>query len=633
MLSYSSFDEFLADGIGAEVTEVMIGGVIYRQRTSQPLHEDFRHQDAEGDWWSPDYFVVVAAGQSNMVGAGSGGDQAVDGNVMVYNPETGMIEAWDYPNIRNNLYIPFANDIAQSLGRPVLVIAGPVSGSRIDSWLETGSGVNWVALDADVRAALALAGQDHVDSFLWHQGESDYPLAPATYAALMTAFIAQVRGADWAGDAMAVLVGELSREGVNSAQNTALQILEQSMSGDALLRFVSSVGLNAFDTVGVHFDGEALVEFGHRFFAALMAILEETPAAPNSAPYLDVKPGAPVSLVVHEGEELHLSADLFFSDAEGDALWLYGALGKRAPYFLDNEGGDLVIRPGFDATGTHTLYVYASDGQLDGPRWTLTLTVLEALPGATIGTNTFGRLLSSWATAEDAMAAITASRGLDILSAGAMPSGHALDVTADNLTIRGGAGVFGELVLAPAVLRVTLAGEAAFGVTGNDLANLLTGNAGANVMEGGRGADRLYGGGAADVLRGGEDKDQLYGGDGDDLLQGGASDDKLVGDAGDDRLEGGTGRDQYYGGAGADVFVFAAGNSYCGIQDFVAAEDRIELSGWAGIDSAAEFLAASKVQSFVTSQTYGVRLTIGTDQVVIYHASLADLNDSTMIFV
>lgn len=632
MLAYSSFDEFLADGSAGDVDEVMIGGVIYRQRQSQPQHQDFRYQDGDGDWWSPDYFVVVVAGQSNMVGAGTGGDLTTDPDVMVYNPETGQIEPWRYPNARNNLYIPFANDIAQSMGRPVLVVQGAVSGSRIDSWLETGSGVNWDALDADVRAALAQVGQDHVDSFLWHQGEGDYPLAPTTYAALLTAFIAQVRGADWAGESMAILVGELSREGVNSAQNVALQQLEQSLSGDALLRFVSSVGLTAFDTVGVHFDGESLVAFGHRFFDALRDILEGTPVPADTAPYLDVKPGAPVTLVMHEGETLHLSADLFFSDAEGDALWLYGALGRRAPYFLDGDGGDLVLRPGYDATGTHTLYVYASDGQLDGPRFALTLTVLDAQPGASIGTNTFGRLLSSWATAEEAMAAITASRGLDVLSAAAMPSDHALEVTRDNLTIRGGAGVFGTLALAPAILRVTLAGEAGFAVEGNGLANYLTGNAGNNVMRGGAGNDRAYGGVGDDLLQGDGGADQLYGGDGDDGLLGGAGDDKLYGGLGGDRLEGAAGRDQCYGGAGADTFVFTVGDGACYVQDFVAEEDRIEIAGRAGIDSVDSFLSAATVQSFATSTTWGLRLTIGGDQIVLYHVALADLTPDTMVF-
>ncbi|QLQ20124.1 MAG: hypothetical protein HZT43_18245 [Exiguobacterium profundum] len=197
MLAYSSFDEFLASGTSGDVTEVMIDGVLYRQRAGQPAHLDFRYQDGDGDWWSPDYFVVVVAGQSNMVGAGTGGDLTTDPDVMVYNPETGQIEPWRYPNARNNLYIPFANDIAQSM---VTGAGGAGGGERVAHRQLAGDRVGGELGCAGRRCAAALAqvGQDHVDSFLWHQGEGDYPLAPTTYAALLTAFIAQVRGADWA---------------------------------------------------------------------------------------------------------------------------------------------------------------------------------------------------------------------------------------------------------------------------------------------------------------------------------------------------------------------------------------------------------------------------------------------------
>lgn len=668
MLEFTSFADFLASGLEDSVSEVSIGGVTYRQRDSQPLHQEFRYQDTGGAWWSPDYYVVVAAGQSNMVGAGMDGDRSTDPNVMVLDAATGALVPWSYPNIRNNLYIPFANELAESLGRPVLVVPAAVSGSRIDSWLESGSGVNWDAMDASVRAALAAVGQDHVDSFLWLQGESDYPLTTESYAALMTAFIGQVRGADWAGEAMAVLVGELSREGVNAAQNQALQALELAMKDDGLLRFVSSVGLNSADLNGVHFDGASLVDYGHRFFEALKDILAGAPVPEDTAPYLDVKPDAPSSITMYEGDKVHLSADLFFSDAEGDAMWLYGALGKRAPYFLANEDGDLVLQPGFDAAGTHTLYVYASDYQLDSVRHALTVTVLEAPPGASIGTSTFDRVLSTWATAEDAMAMITKSRGLDILRQAAMPD-HPLEVTQENLFIRGDAGISGDLTLAPDVLRVTLQGGASFGLFGNDLANYLTGNDGANRIFAGIGDDRAYGGGGDDLLFGEDGADMLYGGDGidlvfgglgndrlfgedgndrlegedgadlmyggngDDLIFGGLGDDRLYGDGGNDRLDGSTGKNQYYGGAGADVFVFSAGETQCILQDFSLAEDRIEVVGRAGIDSLDDLLGAAKIQSFTTSQTWGVRLTIGGDQLLIYHVTLAELSNDQFLFV
>jgi len=100
------------------------------------------------------------------------------------------------------------------------------------------------------------------------------------------------------------------------------------------------------------------------------------------------------------------------------------------------------------------------------------------------------------------------------------------------------------------------AGTAALALTGNELANRVIGNAGANILSGGAGDDRIEGG------------------------------------AGNDRLIGGLGRDELFGGSGADTFVFAQAAESRSvvrsdgwkslpdrISDFVAGEDKIDLSG------------------------------------------------------
>lgn len=634
MAEFQTFSDFLASGLETSLTEVSVSGVTYRLRDAQPLHADYRHQDSAGHWWSPDYLVVVAAGQSNMVGAASGGEKALDPNVMTYNLATGTITASSYLGNggRNNLYIPFANELSQSTGQPVLVIAAPVSGSRIDSWLLSKTGANWLALDAAVTQALALIGQDHVDSFLWHQGEGDYPLSTATYSALMTTLIGQVRGAAWAGDAMAVLVGELSREGVNAAQNQALQALELAMAGDPLLRFVSSTGLNSADADGVHFDGPSLVAFGHRFFQALTDILQGNPVPADAAPVLALAPDAPSLVTVVEGQELRLSADLFFSDPDGDDLWLYGAVVKRQPHFLASENGDLVLRPGYEAAGTHQVQIYASDGQLDSLRHTITVTVLDAVPGASLTTFDFSRVLASHFTAELAMAAAAKSRGIDILEATALPVDRPLDVIWENMAIRGAAGVEADLVLAAPILKLTLAGAADFDVTGNALANYLVGNTGDNLLTGVQGNDRLFGNDGSDDLQGNAGADSLYGGDGDDILWGGVDADKLYGGGGADRLIGGAGKNSLYGGEDSDVFVFTPGEIQCLVQDFEVGQDRVEVSGRAGIVDFDSLMSVARLQSFATSATFGVRLTIEGEQLMLYRVTAADLSADMFLF-
>lgn len=566
-VQFSTFAEFLASGLETSVTEVSISGVVYRLRDTQPLHDDYRHQDSSGMWWSPDYYVVVAGGQSNMVGSAAGGAMVENPNVQFFDHTTGTIIDASYSASvistggRNNLYIPYANAIAEDLGRPVLIIAQPVSGSRIDSWLESGSGHLWDALDASVRAALGLVGQSDVDSFIWLQGESDFPLRTEAYQALLTEFIGQVRGADWAGDAMAMLIGELSREGVNANQNVALQALEIAMRDDPLLRFVSSTGLNSNDQNGVHFDGPALVALGERFFAALQEILAGGDPGPvNEAPVVTLAPDAPTELVLYEGESLSLSPYLFFSDPEGDTLWLYGSHSRRSQYFLSNVDGDLVLSPRFDAAGTYRLYVYASDGQLDSVPHELSVTVLDRPPLVHLLTMDYARVISGYADLDLALVAAVKSRAIDILHQDAVSDDGPAVVGKDNLKINGAAGIHADLVLAAGVLRVTLDGAADFSLVGNADGNTIFGNLAGNLIDGMDGLDRIYGGGGNDSLIGGSGQDFLYGGEGDDTLTGGEGDDRLYGDVGQDLVNGGDGNENIYGGDGGDSLQGEAGN-------------------------------------------------------------------------
>lgn len=634
MADFATFEDFLASGLASGLTEVSIGGVIYKQRAAAPLHEDFRYQDSDGTWWSPDYYVVVAGGQSNMVGGAGGAEQVLDPNVMMYDPASGTIVPSYYANSRNNLYLPYANELAETLGRPVLVVAAPVSGSRIDTWLESGSGTNWDTLDARVQAALALVGQDHADNFLWLQGESDFPIKPADFVALLTEFIGQVRNASWAGEAMAMLIGELSREGVHATQNQAMQLMELAMRDDPLLRFVSSTGLTSDDLNGVHFNGQSLVDYGHRFFEEMMEILSGTPDAGigNTAPFVQVQAGAPLVLTVSEGQELRLSPDLYFADAEGDSLWLYGSQTRRSVYFLDNDDGDLVIRPLFNAAGVYTLRLYASDGELDSQTFNITVTVTDATPLATVNDRGFTKEYYGAADAEQALHLIAKSRGVDILSQAAMPEDGRLDVDQDNLTIRGGADIQGVLELSDVARRVTLAGSAALDVETSDKSTTVYGNGAGTAVTGGNGADRFYGYAGNDTLNGGAAADYLFGGDGADDLSGERGDDRLYGEAGDDLLAGGTGKNQYWGGTGADVFVFSDGETMCLIQDFSATEDHILVVGRSGITDYASFMAEASVLSFTTSQVHGVRFTIDGEQLQLFGVTMADLTADRFLF-
>lgn len=97
----------------------------------------------------------------------------------------------------------------------------------------------------------------------------------------------------------------------------------------------------------------------------------------------------------------------------------------------------------------------------------------------------------------------------------------------------------------------------------------ITPGAGAE-QEGTKGGDRLSGGAGADLIRGHGGDDSLFGGAGRDILCDGA------------------GRDQLRGGAGGDLFVMAADGEPDTILDFDMADDRLDLSGWRFLRSAAQ---------------------------------------------
>jgi len=150
------------------------------------------------------------------------------------------------------------------------------------------------------------------------------------------------------------------------------------------------------------------------------------------------------------------------------------------------------------------------------------------------------------------------------------------------------------------------------GTTGSDR---LTGKENVDdVIDAKGGSDMLYGLSGNDTLKAGAGSDLLYGGAGNDKLEGGANDDLLFGEAGNDRLDGGAGKDWLTGGAGNDVFVYARGNGADNVADFVAGQDKIDLSAF-GLGDMAQLAASAKVVSSGNSSMYidfgtGDRLTI-----------------------
>ena len=156
-------------------------------------------------------------------------------------------------------------------------------------------------------------------------------------------------------------------------------------------------------------------------------------------------------------------------------------------------------------------------------------------------------------------------------------------------------------------------------LTGSDQRDILGGDANPNVLKGMGGNDTLTGVGGNDML---------YGGAGRDVITGGLGDDTIVGGAGDN--------DELTGNGGNDTFVFAPGDGNDIINDFNAAEDKLNLSafGLAPDDLQAPGVIDVRGQGanarvFVTVGDVTIEL-VGVTDIDAFDTS-RDPNDSTTI--
>jgi Ca2+-binding RTX toxin-like protein len=77
-----------------------------------------------------------------------------------------------------------------------------------------------------------------------------------------------------------------------------------------------------------------------------------------------------------------------------------------------------------------------------------------------------------------------------------------------------------------------------------------------------------------------------------DTLNGLGGNDIISGSGGNDSLIGGSGNDTFKGGGGQDTFFFGAANGQDQINDFVVADDKIQLAAGLGFSSGSDVLVA-----------------------------------------
>lgn len=188
------------------------------------------------------YDIVILAGQSNMLGAGTPADvdrlDPRDSRVFSY-PSSGtyvsqIVQAYD-PLAHNPASsgvgpgMAFARSYARGIpqNRSVLLVPCAVSGSSFGSgqWDAAGSSNLYTTMLTAANNALTAAnnatnGKSRIAGLLWHQGEGDLSMNEATYAghldALINGFRAGVTGAASAWVVVGQMVPEYVASGVDA---------------------------------------------------------------------------------------------------------------------------------------------------------------------------------------------------------------------------------------------------------------------------------------------------------------------------------------------------------------------------------------------------------------------------------
>lgn len=150
--------------------------------------------------------------------------------------------------------------------------------------------------------------------------------------------------------------------------------------------------------------------------------------------------------------------------------------------------------------------------------------------------------------------------------------------------ILGGTNAFGEAI-DPIAADFTLPGTQVAQVHINTVVTR-SGSEGRDFIFGRKDDDLVDAGGGNDFIRTGKGWDEIKAGAGNDWVNAGG---------GSDIISGGAGNDFMRGGRGNDDFVFASGDDgHDVIRDFLRGDDRLVLSGFAGITDAQDVLDHAK---------------------------------------
>ena len=193
----------------------------------------------------PGYDVFLLAGQSNMVGYGTGpdntADMAVSPRVFMWDANNNVIAPAKDPLVQNQgpgyvgLGLTFAKSYAASLAanRNVLLVGSADGGTGFytGAW-QAPNGSLAVTAVARANAAMAAAGPGaRFAGILWHQGEADDIVStdPKLYAGYLASLISFFRSnITGASSATPIVVGEWTYDWIMSNLNTGNYVASQT---------------------------------------------------------------------------------------------------------------------------------------------------------------------------------------------------------------------------------------------------------------------------------------------------------------------------------------------------------------------------------------------------------------------
>lgn len=220
--------------------------------------------------------TVLAMGQSNAVGWGSGGVWGIPPSVTVWNcagnSDAGFVGnafvapvygAAPFTAGHNNMMVHACRYLATELGEDVQLILVAYGGQPIQQWSEG-------PMYGRMEAVLAAAGVDCVDAFLWHQGEANTP-THATYAAAWNTLLGKMT-ADGVIDADSpIVIGELANQPTAPNMNAVLRSIANASDRIALAD-IACFTANDQSVDFSHFNGPSLVRAGLEYARELMKL-------------------------------------------------------------------------------------------------------------------------------------------------------------------------------------------------------------------------------------------------------------------------------------------------------------------------------------------------------------------------